>query len=126
MANSIMIIMPYWHAGTWVFDDEHAGLVKEPFVAGADVALTRLVDSLDIQDAKEGFKLTFSAVAFPGHQVKATWIREETPGTPEGGNWYRIEIDGEAIQGWLCPALFKYFDSAPKELYLKAEPRPNR
>ena len=40
MANSIMVIMPYWHAGTWVFDDEQAGLLKEPFVAGADEMLT--------------------------------------------------------------------------------------
>ena len=124
MANSIMVIMPYWHAGTWVFDDEQAGLVKEPFVAGADEMLTRLVEHLEIQDARNGFKLTFSGCAFPGHQVKATWLREETPGNPELGNWYRAEIDGEEMEGWLCPALFKYFDVAPKELYLQAAQRP--
>ena len=26
-------------------------------------------------------------------------------------------------EGWLCPALFRYFAKAPKELYVKAEPR---
>jgi hypothetical protein len=26
------------------------------------------------------------------------------------------------MEGWLCPALFKYFDAAPKTLYAKAEP----
>lgn len=32
-ANSIMILQPYWHAGTWVFDDDAVGLVKEPVVS---------------------------------------------------------------------------------------------
>ncbi len=36
-----------------------------------------------------------------------------------GGNWY--QTDSPAMQGWLCPALFCYFDEAPGELYLKAE-----
>jgi hypothetical protein len=26
------------------------------------------------------------------------------------------------MEGWLCPALFKYFPEAPKKLYAKAEP----
>jgi hypothetical protein len=26
------------------------------------------------------------------------------------------------MEGWLCPALFKYFEAAPKDLYVKAEP----
>jgi hypothetical protein len=25
------------------------------------------------------------------------------------------------MEGWLCPALFRYFDEAPAELYVKAE-----
>jgi hypothetical protein len=25
------------------------------------------------------------------------------------------------MEGWLCPALFKYFEVAPKEIYAKAE-----
>jgi hypothetical protein len=28
------------------------------------------------------------------------------------------------MEGWLCPALLKYFDHAPKELYAKAESLP--
>ena len=27
------------------------------------------------------------------------------------------------MTGWLCPALFKYFDKAPRELYANAERR---
>jgi len=26
------------------------------------------------------------------------------------------------MEGWLCPA-FKYFEAAPKEIYVKAEPK---
>ena len=118
-----MIIQPYWHLGTWVFDDDQAGLVKEAFVAGADDMLTKLTEHLEIPDARSGFRLIFSGAAFPGHQVKATWIREEIPGEPEGGNWYAATIDGEAMEGWLCPALFKYFQDAPKEIYIQAKQR---
>ena len=31
--NSLFVIAPCWDSGTWVFDDERAGLVKEPFVS---------------------------------------------------------------------------------------------
>ena len=123
MPNAIMNLQPYWHAGTWVFDDEDAGLVKEPFVAGADVILSRLVEQLEIPDAKSGFRLTFSANPFPGHQLRAEWLREETPGMPDNGNWYRADVDGQEMEGWLCPALFEYFDSAPRQLFIKAEQR---
>ena len=36
-----------------------------------------------------------------------------------GGNWYAS--DDPPMEGWLCPALFRYFDKAPAELYVKAE-----
>ncbi|WP_017717610.1 DUF6717 family protein [Kamptonema formosum] len=36
-----------------------------------------------------------------------------------GGNWYRWE--GKNMEGWLCPALFKYFSEAPKKIYCKAQ-----
>ena len=26
--------------------------------------------------------------------------------------------------GWLCPALLKYFDEAPQEIYAEVRPRP--
>ena len=29
MVNALMVIAPYWYQGTWVFDDESAGLNKE-------------------------------------------------------------------------------------------------
>jgi hypothetical protein len=46
MANELMIIMPYWHAGTWVFDDEATGLCMEPFVAGIPEMINDLVGDI--------------------------------------------------------------------------------
>jgi hypothetical protein len=44
--NSIFLIVPYRHAGAWVFDDAPRGLQKEPFVSGADTMIDRLVASV--------------------------------------------------------------------------------
>jgi hypothetical protein len=110
--NSIRVIAPYKYEGMWVFDDAAVGLVREPFVAGIDTMIDRLVAS--IPDAEQGFRLVFSATPFPGHTVKLEWKREET-----GGNWYYCPQFG--IEGWLCPALFKYFEKAPLQLYGRAE-----
>jgi hypothetical protein len=108
-----MVISPYWHAGTWVFDDPDVGLAKEPFVSG----IPEMIDLLtaDIPDARRGFRLLFSSDPFPGYQAKFTHAREEY-----GGHWYNLEEP--LMEGWLCPALFKYFGKAPKTLYAKAEP----
>ena len=75
-----------------------------------------MIDSLvsDIPNARQGFRLLFSAAGFPGFQCKLTWLREEM-----GGHWYHDEESDS--EGWLCPALFNYFDEAPAELYVKAE-----
>ena len=112
-ANSIMVIAPYWHAGTWVFDDPSVGLAKEPFVSGVPEMIDHL--TTHIPDARRGFRLLFSSRPFPGYQAKFTHAREEF-----SGNWY--QLDDPPMEGWLCPALFKYFDAAPRTIYAKAEP----
>src|SRR5438132_939086 len=99
MPNVIYTILPYWHQGTWVFDDPSRGLDKEPFVSGVPEMIDALVR--DIPEARKGFRLTFSATPFPGYQQTFTRIREEY-----GGNWYAC--DSPVMQGWLCPALFRY------------------
>jgi hypothetical protein len=38
-----------------------------------------------------------------------------------GGNWYKEKTTG--MEGWLCPALFHYFDVAPRRLYLAIGPK---
>ena len=61
--NALRIIAPYKFEGTWVFDDAAVGLHREPFVAGIDVMIDRLV--ADIPDAANGFRLVFSPTPFP-------------------------------------------------------------
>ena len=114
--NTLMIICPYRWNGMWVFDDEAAGLHREPFVAGIDTMIDRL--TADIPDAGRGFRMVFSAAPFPGHTVRLEWRREES-----GGNWYHCPQ--LAMEGWLCPALFKYFETAPPEIYAKLDPIPH-
>ena len=110
--NSILAIHPYKSNGLWAFDDEKAGLVQEPFVSGADIIIERMVK--DIPDAARGFTLLFSASPFPGHQTGLEWRREAM-----GGNWYySAALD---LEGWLCPALFKYFERAPQRIYAQVK-----
>lgn len=111
-SNSLLVIMPYKHAGTWVFDNPSRGLKQEPFVAGIPQMIDKLV--ADIPNADQGFRLIFSAQEFPGYTHKLVWKRKDM-----SGNWYYCpQVDAE---GWLCPALLKFFKQAPKEIYVKAE-----
>ncbi|MFD0895127.1 hypothetical protein KBB96_00780 [Luteolibacter ambystomatis] len=109
--NSLLVIAPYKFEGMWVFDDPAVGLRQEPFVSGADTIIDMLTQS--IPNAAEGFRLVFSAQPFPGYEARFVWNRPEM-----GGNWYAWPEGG--IEGWLCPALFKYFETAPAEIYVKA------
>ena len=112
--NAIIAIHPYKFEGVWVFDDESAGLRQEPFVFGADTIIETMVQ--DIPDAASGFTLLFSAAPFPGYQAAFEWRREDP-----GGNWYfSKDLD---LEGWLCPALFKYFGSAPETIYAQFNPK---
>src|SRR5207302_747659 len=108
MKNALFVIEPYYWNGMWVFDDPRVGLDKEPFVSGIPEIIERVVQ--DIPRAEEGFVLVFSANPFPGATVELEWVREEF-----GGQWYRWKATG--MEGWLCPALFQYFERAPQKLY---------
>lgn len=108
------VIEPYWNGGTWVFDDPAVGLDREPFVSGVPEIIDRLVR--DIPAARTGFRLTFSESRFPGCQMELSWLRAEG-----GGNVYRLA--DPRMDGWLCPALFRYFDEAPKRLFVRADPK---
>jgi len=72
----------------------------------------------DIPTAKKGFRMTFSVFPFPGFAQHIKKTREEF-----NGNWYKM-TEAPYIEGWLCPALFKYFPVAPDDLYVKAEEMP--
>lgn len=110
--NALFAIAPYKYEGLWVFDDLDKGLIKEPFVGGADDIIELWVK--EIPRADDGFTAIFSAEAFPGYTLHLTWLRKEL-----SGNVYRCEEFG--VEGWLCPALLRYFESPPMEIYALAK-----
>lgn len=112
MPNAMMVIYPYRYQNTWVFDDEQVGLVREPFVSGIPEMIDLLVQQ--IPTAEFGFRLLFSTNPFPGYQAELAWVKSEFE-----GNWYRWEQQN--LEGWLCPALFQYFQQSPPKIYCKAE-----
>jgi hypothetical protein len=114
--NAINIIAPYRYLDMWVFDDPRVGLSAEPFVGGADTMIDRV--TADIPDARHGFVLVFSAGPFPGHQFHLEWRREES----SGNIYYSQQLDAE---GWLCPALFRYFTERPDAIYVQVKARPD-
>src|SRR5215210_8097263 len=95
-----------WEHGTWVYDDAEVGVYGEPFVLGADLMLTMLRE-LHVGPGRDPFRLLFSAAPFPG-AIEARSLGEE-----EGGVWYRIELEGRVLKGWLCGHLYDYFEHAP-------------
>ena len=131
MSNVLMVIQPYWYEGTWVFDDASKGLEKEPLEGHFEAELreirvlarliggrvTKMIDYLvkDIPNAREGFILLFSSQPFAGYQVELNRIAEENGGCLYRGKNYSAEA-------WLSPALFRYFETTPESLYIKAEP----
>ncbi len=114
--NSIMVVKPYKWEGMWVFDNAQTGLVREAFVAGVPEILEALLEKqgIPLREAEKGFRLIFSAIPFPGHQLSARRVGEEASGT-----WY--EESATKAWGWLCPALFRYFATAPDDLYVRVE-----
>lgn len=55
--NAIGVIVPYKYEGMWVFDDPAVGLSREPFIAGIDTMIGRLVAS--IPNAEQVFDCCF-------------------------------------------------------------------
>jgi hypothetical protein len=108
--NVINVIEPYRYLDMWVFDDPRVGLSAEPFVGGADTMIDRVV--ADIPHAERGFIMVFSGTPFPGHQFRLEWLREDGAGNV----YYSRDLDA---QGWLCPALLRYFEKVPSEIYVQ-------
>lgn len=112
--NEINVIAPYKHHGMWVFDDPRVGLVQEPFVAGADTIIDAMTRA--IPNAEAGFTMVFAANSFPGHQHRFEWR-----GPQGSGNvYFSPELQ---LEGWLCPALLRYFDKPPRELFVQVKAR---
>ena len=112
MTNQIMILFLYWTpGGSLVFDDPARGLISEPFVMNMNNMLAEAAERSGIENADTvGFRVRFSAQLFPGAQFKLDWLREES----DGNGYWSEDFQQE---GWLCPAMYKYFDEAPWEIY---------
>ena len=104
-----------WEHDTWVYDDPEVGVSGEPFVLGADTMLTTLRE-LQVGPGREPFRVVFSAQPFPG-ALEARSFDEDA-----GGVWYRADIDGVTLEGWLCAHLFDYFAQAPPSIFVRAMP----
>jgi len=114
MSNALMVINPYKWEGMWVFDDDKVDLTREPFVFGADKIIEKALIMKGVKQPEKGFRLIFSAGPFPEFDLKFEWVRQG-----DGGNYYKS--DEFQMEGWLCPALLKYFDDPPQEIYAKFE-----
>ena len=114
--NALFAIRPYCLDGAWVFDDPARGLQAEPLVAGIDLMIDLL--TADIPNPESGFMLTFSANPFPG---AVGCLKYSGPGQM-GGTWYRANLRGERLHGWLCPALLRFFPEPPLRLYAAVSP----
>jgi len=113
-----MILEPYWKHGTWCFDDSVRGLHAEPFVSGADKQISYLVKKFGLVNPENGFRITISASWFPDYQV---FIEHMAPDKNGSGNFYLLRDGDTRIEGWYCPALLKFFPTAPEKIYCKVE-----
>ncbi len=107
-SNCIFMIEPKRSpAGIWAFTDPAVNLVNEPFVGETNEILDFYAEG------KSEMTLLFSAVPFPSHQIMFEKV-------PDGGGLGATYYDAVTkTRGWLCPALFKYFDVAPDYLFVK-------
>lgn len=129
----LMILYPYLYDGTcWVFDDPQTGLKEEAFVLGASEMIFTLLEAKGIPNAERGFTLSFSDQPFD-QDVKLTWMPavqaakatgQQLSSLPATGNWYSGDVAGKRMVAWLCPALYEYFEAAPKRIFVKAEKLP--
>ena len=112
--NNILTIRPYKLGSIWVFDDKDFGLKAEAFVGDINKMIDAMLQRADLP-ASEPFTALFSKDPFPGYQMRLRWAGEEY-----GGNNYFDGVTGAT--GWLCPVLCMFFESAPKNIYVRAEP----
>jgi len=107
--NAINVIYPYKFKDTWVFDDLAKKLFREPFVFGIPEIIDELLCN-KFDEPTDEFDLYFSQHNFPGNDGYLTKLYEEN-----GGCYYSYED----MDGWLCPALFKYFDEVPNKIFFQ-------
>jgi hypothetical protein len=128
-----MTIYPYRLDKTWVFDDPRTGLKEEAVVLGMSEMISHIVAAKNLPGAANGIALHFSAEPRADADAELTWLRSGDPEVLPGkdgsssqifGNWYKANLSGQEMEGWLCPALGLYFKAAPTRIYVTVEPLP--
>ena len=120
--NSIFSLTAYRHDNMWVFDDEDRGLVKEPFVAGADTMFDVMSGNILPDTNNTRCSIAFSANPMPNHDVHVKQIEDH--GEDMGDTYEVVKAFTPALntfngfQFWLCPALLSFFKSAPENIYV--------
>lgn len=106
--NSIFTLEVYKEGKMWVFDDPRVGLVKEPFVAGADTFIDLFAKE------KKAITIVFSTIKFPDYLVKVDLVKR-SKNNNYGTDYICKKLKHEL---WLCPALNLYYPISPKEIYI--------
>jgi hypothetical protein len=67
--------------------------------------------------------LTFSSEKLTDCDAHLEWYPAPADNTAPlpGGNWYKAIIGEQSLVCWLCPALFRYFDAAPQDIFVRIE-----
>ena len=112
--NATNVIQPYWYADMWVFDDPRVGLSAEPFVGGADTMIDRV--TADIPNQGRGSPWCFRPSR--SQTISSAWSGDAP--TAPGNVHYAKDLDAE---GWLCPALLRYLEAPPAEIYVQVKPK---
>lgn len=121
--NQINIIRPYYldEIQTWVFDDGNKELIQEPFVAGVPEMIELLTEGFP--NRRDGFRLLFSESPLPkDYMDEARFARLTFFEEDSNGAWYVGKYKGQHMEGWLCPALLRYYNEFPMQLYIAAMP----
>lgn len=108
--DAVQVIHPYFDdiMQSWVFDDKDKGLEKEALIEGIDLLLDRASPDrkpLSVAFSNKSFGRCYDHILdfVTGDRIKGCIYMDRTTG----------------LNGWLCPSLFKYFDEAPKTIYIK-------
>ena len=115
IALGTAILVNVWQFSTWTRNRSGPSANTMMVIAPYAYHGTWVLDDPDAGLKRE----PFAASPFPGFQKKLTSLRGDS-----GGNCYKL--DDPPMGGSICPALFRYYTTAPSALYIKAEPRQRR
>jgi hypothetical protein len=120
MANALLTLEIYRHAGTWCFTDNERDLLHEPFVLGIPEMINTIIKDKYSFVENSTYRVTFSSNPFP--QTKFYLLQHESE---SGGCWYSLQKINELVThtdktltGWLCPVTLKFFSAFPPEIYV--------